>query len=206
MRNKTLVLAFAAAAMIAFGAPATASEASKQITFTTPDASISVELPNTSWNTIENTNNWITLSDGSSVLTIDHFAIGDVLPEPITIDADGPYAECFQTVFSTKSDIYLFTGTVEQEEKLKDITDIILSASVLNLKAAQGAAPAASQQANPDDGMVPEEYYALDGYDPTAEDGMVPEENYELDGYDPTAEDGMVPEENYALDGIDPTA
>ena len=213
MKNKTLVLAFAAAAVMAFCVPASAfgvDTAAK--TFTSSDGSLTVGLPSDSWNTIENPNNWITLTDGSSVLTINHFTTGDVLPEPITIVDGDPYVECFQTVFSNKNDIYLFTGTVEEEGKLKDITNIILSASVLKLTTPadtkKDAAPAANQQAaaNAEAGMVPEELYAVDGYDPAAEEGMVPEDQYDKDGYDPTADEGMVPEDQYANDGVDPTA
>ena len=269
MKNKALVLAFAAAAVVAFGVPAAAG------TFTSSDGSFSVELPNDSWTTFENSNNWISLSDGNSVLTIDHFTVGDVLPAPIT-GADDPYVETFQTVFSNKNDIYLFTGSVTDETKLKDITDIILSANVMKLNTApaavkdtkKDAAPTATPAPQTDkaaasvtitvydefgnafsitsgadglwyasdgtaftrlsdtdfqvyegmkrvftynpaanDGMVPEENYETDGFDPTADDdGNVPGYNYETDGLDPTADDGKVPEEDYALDGIDPEA
>ena len=251
MKNKALVLAFAAAAVVAFGVPAMAG------TFTSTDGSLSVELPNDSWTTFENSNNWISLSDGNSVLTIDRYTVGDVLPAPIT-GADDPYVETFQTVFSNKTNVYLFTGSVKDEAKLKDITDIILSANVMK----PNTAPAAAKDSKAEDGKkvatptpqpdktapattltVYDEFgnsftitsaadgrwYDGDGtaytrlsatdfqvyegmkrvftYDPTANDGMVPEENYETDGFDPTADDeGNVPGYNYDTDGIDPTA
>ena len=271
MKNKALVLAFAAAAVVAFGVPAMAG------TFTSTDGSLSVELPNDSWTTFENSNNWISLSDGNSVLTIDRFTVGDVLPAPITTDADdATYVETFQTVFSNKNEIYLFTGSVKDETKLKDITDIILSANVLKLNTAPAAAKDTKKDAAPTatpapktdktvsttitvydefgnafsitsaadglwyasdgtaytrlsdtdfqvyegmkrvftynpaagDGMVPEEYYETDGFDPDAEEeGLVPGYNYDTDGIDPAAQDeGNVPEEGYETDGIDPAA
>ena len=114
-----LALAFAACLYV----PAAAE------TFTSSDGVLSIELPNENWKEVEDTTKWIVLSDGSNVLTIDHFSNGEKLPDMSV--ADTHYVNVYQAVFSTQNEVFIITGSVVDAAKISEVTNMILSAKVL---------------------------------------------------------------------------
>ena len=75
MLKKAMTAAFAAAAVLCMAIPAMAS------TFTSQDGILSIELPNDSWTQLQDPAKWIALSDGSNMITVEHFSNGEKLPE-----------------------------------------------------------------------------------------------------------------------------
>ena len=123
MFRKTTIALTAAIASLCFAAPACAE------TFTSADGILSIELPNENWKQIEDPMKWIALSDGGSVITIDHFSNGEKLPEMSV--ADDHYVNVYQAVFSTQNEVFIITGSVADADKIPEIASTIISAKVL---------------------------------------------------------------------------
>ena len=121
--KKTVFAAIAAAAVLAFGVPAAAQ------TFKDSKGILSIELPNESWKEMEDPARWIVLSDGSNMITIDHYANGETLPD-MTI-ADDHYVNVYQAVFSTQNEVFIITGSVVDAAKIPEIANAIISAKVI---------------------------------------------------------------------------
>ena len=97
--------------------------------FTTPDGVLSIELPNENWKEMEDSTKWISLSDGSNVLTIDHFSNGEKLPD-MTV-ADDHYVNVYQAVFSTQNEVFVITGSVVDAARIPEVVNMIASSKVL---------------------------------------------------------------------------
>ena len=114
---------------LAFAAFLTVPAAAEPETITTADGVLSIELPNENWKEIEDSTKWVALSDGGSVLTIDHFSNGEKLPDMSV--ADDHYVDVYQAVFSTQNEVFIITGSVVDAEKIPEVTNMIMSAKVL---------------------------------------------------------------------------
>ena len=123
MIRKTFLAVAALTAALCFAVPASAE------TFTSPDGVLSIELPNENWKQVEDPMEWIALSDGGSVITIDHYSNGEKLPEMSV--ADTHYVNVYQAVFSTQNEVFIITGSVVDETKIPEIANTIISAKVL---------------------------------------------------------------------------
>ena len=123
MFRKTIIAVLAIIAALCFAVPASAE------TFTSADGIFSIELPNENWKQVEDPAKWIALSDGGSVITIDHFSNGEKLPD-ITV-ADDHYVNVYQAVFSTQNEVFIITGLVVDAAKIPEIANSIISAKVL---------------------------------------------------------------------------
>jgi len=123
MFKKRTIAILAAVAALCLAVPVSAE------TFTSSDGVLSIELPNENWKQIEDPMKWIALSDGGSVITIDHFSNGEKLPE-MTV-ADTHYVDVYQAVFSTQNEVFIITGSVVDAAKIPEIANSIISAKVL---------------------------------------------------------------------------
>ena len=123
MFKKTMLAALAATAALCLSVPALAE------TFTSSDGVLSIELPNENWKEMTDPAKWVTLSDGSNLITIDHLANGDKLPD-MSI-ADDHYVNVYQAVFSTQNEVFIITGHVVDAAKIPEITKAIISCKVL---------------------------------------------------------------------------
>ena len=119
--KKTFLIASLAALCLAV--PAAAE------TFTTDNEVLSIETPNEEWKKIEDPGKLLSLSDGSCLLTVEHFANGEDLPEIAT--ADENHANVFQAAYSTKNEVFILTGFADEEEDFPEICNMIMSAKVL---------------------------------------------------------------------------
>ena len=111
------------AAVLCLSIPAAAK------TYTSYNGVMSIELPDDSWKEINDVNNWIVLSDGGNMITIDHISNGDTLPG-ISI-ADSHYVNIYQTIYSTQNEIFVVKGFVADAAKADAIYQAVLSAKVL---------------------------------------------------------------------------
>lgn len=108
MLKKTMIAALAAAAALCLAVPAMAEEAEKKNTFTTADGVLSIDLPNENWAQLEDPSKWVALSDGSNLITIDHYSNGEDLPEIVV--ADSHYVNTLTAAFTTQNEVFLATG------------------------------------------------------------------------------------------------
>ena len=121
--KKLTIAALAAATVLTFAIPAAAE------TFTSANGVISIDYPNASWKEMNDPSSWIVLSDGANLITIDHFANGEKLPEMSV--ANDHYVNVYQAVFSTQNEVFVITGSVVDAAKIPEVCNAILSANVL---------------------------------------------------------------------------
>jgi len=140
MFKKAMLTALAAAAL--FGMAVTASAA----TYTSPDGIISIELPNDSWVEVQDPQVWVALSDGSNVITVDHFSNGEKLPDIRT--ADSQYVNTLTAAYTTQNEVFIANGLVTNPAVMNEVNQSILSIKVLQYDtktAVQTDAPAAAE-------------------------------------------------------------
>lgn len=123
MRLKSLAISCVMAATLLLAVPVAAQ------TFTDSQGILSIELPNENWKEMTDPTKWIVLSDGSNMLTIDHFSNGDKLPS-ISV-ADKHYVNTYQAIFSTQDEVFIITGYVVDAAKIPEISNAIISTKVL---------------------------------------------------------------------------
>ena len=97
--------------------------------FTASNGVLSIELPNANWKEVADPAKWIALSDGSNVITIEHFANGEALPN-ISV-ADDHYINVYEAAFSTQNEVFIVTGSVVNEAQIPDVCNAIMSLKVL---------------------------------------------------------------------------
>ncbi|MCR4751799.1 MAG: SH3 domain-containing protein [Eubacterium sp.] len=97
--------------------------------FTSTDGVISINLPNGNWSEIEDPDHWISLSDGSSLITIQHFSNGDKLPE--IPSADSSYARTLAAAISTENEVFVAFGYVADANETYDIYEALSSLRIL---------------------------------------------------------------------------
>lgn len=99
------------------------------VPFTSGDGIISINLPNGNWSEIEDPDHWITLSDGSNRITIQHFSNGEKLPKiPI---AASPYVQTLSASISTQNEVFTAFGFVTDNDAAYDIYEALASLRIL---------------------------------------------------------------------------
>ena len=129
MLKKTMIAALAAAAALCLAVPAMAEEAEKKNTFTTADGVLAIDLPNENWAQLEDPSKWVALSDGSNLITIDHYSNGEELPGIVV--ADSHYVNTLTAAFTTQNEVFLATGFVIDPAVMNDINASMLSIKIL---------------------------------------------------------------------------
>ena len=97
--------------------------------FTASNGVLSIELPNANWKEVADPAKWIALSDGANVITIEHFANGEALPN-ITV-ADDHYINVYEAAFSTQNEVFIVTGSVVNAAQIPEVCSAIMSLKVL---------------------------------------------------------------------------
>ena len=103
----------------------------KTETFTTSDGVLSLELPDDSWQEIKDPETWVSLSNGSELITLLHYRNGDELPRPTV--ADDTYDNVCQTYLSNRNEVFIITGFAADEEHFEDVRDAMESVKI-NIK------------------------------------------------------------------------
>ena len=145
LRNKLLVLGLAvilafpctvmAAEDMSGSAPPPAEkvevENKEAKVYETQDGVLKIAAPtdNDKWVVIQDDRHWFTLSDGTDVIAVDHYANGDSIPEPEF--ADDAFVEIYQTYYSTKNEIFVITGKVTVAGDMPFVKDAVNSFEVL---------------------------------------------------------------------------
>lgn len=95
--------------------------------YTTPDGAIVLDIPDKSWEVINDAQTVTTLSNGTGTITVLHYSADNALP---TVAVPGEnYAASYQVVMADKSDIYVITGSVTDKAYLPDVRKIVQSAT-----------------------------------------------------------------------------
>ncbi len=123
MLKKTVFAFLAAAFILCMSIPAAAK------TYTSYNGVLSIELPDDSWKQVNDLLNWIVLSDGGNMITINHYSNGDILPDiPIS---DDHYVNVYQTAYSTQNEVFIVIAYVADSAKLDQIMDAVLSTKIM---------------------------------------------------------------------------
>lgn len=112
--------------------------------FTTEDGVLQVTLPDDSWKQINDQSSWLALSSGTDHIEIDHLSNGDQLPA-MEIAGDA-IAEVYQVIYSTKNEVFVLTGTVEDAHNMDEVRGIIDSFKVLKYDTKQAEQPKQPEQ------------------------------------------------------------
>lgn len=120
---KVLLAASGLACFFAFSASA------ETVPFTTEDGVLSMELSDESWKDVDDQDTWVTLTNGSDVITLFHIRNGEKLPDPAV--ADDPYSDVYQAWLSSKDEVFVLTGSVRNSSDLDQVEAAIESAEIL---------------------------------------------------------------------------
>ena len=93
--------------------------------YTTKDGVLSLDLPDSNWEEVSDSDTWITLSNGDDRITLLHYRNGEQLPDPVV--ADNSYAEVYQTYFSNRSEVFVVTGYTISDEDMTAVRNAINS-------------------------------------------------------------------------------
>ena len=102
-------------------------------TVTTPDGSMSIQLPSDQWKMTEDANHLLVVSDGNDLITVDHLKPTDQLPDRALANDD--YAAVYQALVSTKGDVYVVKGAAVKEDDLERIMQAIGTLRILKPQA-----------------------------------------------------------------------
>lgn len=137
--------------------------------FTSTDGVISINLPNGNWTEIEDPDHWISLSDGSSLITIQHFANGEKLPEiPV---AASPYVRTLSASVSTENEVFIAFAYVTDSNEMYDIYEALSSLRILQYDTKSAAA--GSEADSSQDETAPAQSEAAPAQSVTASDFSV---------------------------------
>ena len=121
--KKSVLIAAAAALAVCLSAPVLAE------TVTSSDGVLSIDLPTENWKVVDDPAQYMLLSDGANMITIEHLSNGEKLPE-MTV-ADDHYVNVFQAAYSTQNEVFIITGSVVDAAVIPDVTKGIMSVKVL---------------------------------------------------------------------------
>ena len=130
-------------------------------TFTSSDGIFSINLPTDNWKQISDPMKWIALSDGTNLITVEHFANGEALPD-IAV-ADSHYVNVYQAVFSTQNEVFIVTGSVVNPAEISNICNAIISSKVLRYDTKHAVSKQASAGSSSYTSVVPMDatYYVI---------------------------------------------
>ena len=140
MMKKAMIAAMVMAAVVCTAAPVMAG------TYTSPNGVLSIELPNDNWKEMMDPAKWVVLSDGANLITIEHYANGEKLPD-MTV-ADSHYVNVYQAVFSTQNEVFIITGSLVDVGKIPEVCTAIMSTKVLQYDTKVAVKPQAETQAS----------------------------------------------------------
>ncbi len=131
MKKKTFVAScLLAAAMMAGTVMAEeATTAVETTVYTSEDGVLSLNLPKETWVELEDPSSWFALTDGLSMITIDHLSNGEELPA--TVVADDHYVNIYQVFYSTQNEVFVITGEVADTHSTQIVKDAISSVEIL---------------------------------------------------------------------------
>ena len=109
------------------------------VPFTSVDGVISINLPNGNWTEIEDPDHWISLSNGSDLITIQHYANGEKMPEIPA--AASPYVRTLSASVSTENEVFVAFAYLTDPNATYDIYEALASLRILQYDTKTAAAP-----------------------------------------------------------------
>lgn len=98
------------------------------VPFTTQDGVISIELPDQTWKEADDQQTWVTLTNGSDVITMFHLSNGETLPD-VAI-ADDSYTDVCQTWLSSRDEVFVITGSVRNPADFDEVREAVSSVKI----------------------------------------------------------------------------
>ena len=152
MKKKLFSIILAAALVLGLSVPVLAQTASD------PESIISIELPDDTWHEVQDPSRWLVFSDGTDMITIDHFSNGEKLPEIVV--ANPQYVNTLTAAFSTQNEVFIANGFIKNAETMPKINQALYSIRVLKYDtktAIHTAEPAKAKTATPTPAAAPAE-------------------------------------------------
>ena len=99
--------------------------------YETQDGVLEIAAPtdNDKWSVIQDDSHWFTMSDGTDIITADHYANGDNISAPVF--ADDTYVKIYQTYYSTENEVFVITGKVTVDDDMPYVKESVNSFKVL---------------------------------------------------------------------------
>ena len=123
MKKRLLLLTLAAGAILF--APVTACAE----TITSNDGVVSIETPDESWALTTDPNYWFVISDGKSIITIDHLSNGESLP--VVEVANEHYKAITQSFVSTLNEVFVVKGKAAEQADLENLMKMMGSIKIM---------------------------------------------------------------------------
>ncbi len=139
MKKRMLLLSLVAGALLLSPFAACAE------TITTNDGVVSIETPDNSWALTADPNYWFVISDGKSIITIDHLSNGESLPSVEV--ANQNYKAVTQSYVSTLNEVFVVKGMAAEQADLESLMKAIGTIKILkyDTKTAISSVPAAKE-------------------------------------------------------------
>ena len=152
MKKRMLLLSLAAGALLF--APFTACAE----TITSNDGVVSIETPDDSWALTTDPNYWFVISDGKSIITLDHLSNGESLPSVEV--ANEHYKAISQSFVSTLNEVFVVKGMAAEQADLESLMKAMGSIKILKYDTKTALAPAPEAK-EPEFGLrdINEDYY-----------------------------------------------
>ena len=134
MKKRMLLLSLAAGALLF--SPFTACAE----TITSNDGVVSIETPDDSWALTTDPNYWFVISDGKSIITLDHLSNGESLPSVEV--ANEHYKAISQSFVSTLNEVFVVKGMAAEQADLESLMKAMGSIKILKYDTKTALAPA----------------------------------------------------------------
>lgn len=120
IKKQKIATGILAATLLALGVPAMAEY------YTTSDGAIVLDLPDKTWELVEDKENVTTLTNGDGAVAVLHYKADDELP---TVTVPGEFHEAsYSVVMADDEDVYVINGYATEKEYLSVVREIVQSA------------------------------------------------------------------------------
>ena len=109
-------------------------------TITSNDGVVSIETPDDSWALTADQNYWFVISDGKSIITLDHLSNGESLPSVEV--ANEHYKAISQSFVSTLNEVFVVKGMAAEQADLEKLMRAMGSIKILKYDTKTALAPA----------------------------------------------------------------
>jgi uncharacterized C2H2 Zn-finger protein len=109
-------------------------------TITSNDGVVSIETPDDSWALTADPNYWFVISDGKSIITLDHLSNGESLPSVEV--ANEHYKAISQSFVSTLNEVFVVKGMAAEQADLEKLMRAMGSIKILKYDTKTALAPA----------------------------------------------------------------
>ena len=125
MKKKLFAIFLTAAVLLGLAVPVMAEE---QKPFADPEGILTIELPDENWKEVQDPSKWLVFSDGSNMITIDHYSNGEKLPE-IQV-ADEQFVNTLTAAYSTQNEVFICTGYLTDAKAMEAVNKSLYSIKI----------------------------------------------------------------------------